>query len=135
MPVVRPAVGGVTLLSLGAKGGGGDLNNPGTKLVRITRAGADGVGLRKSAKQPQTTTLRGVAPAADVTAAALLEATTLPAVQGAVVTIVIAGATHPNFAVERAQVMGRRPCTKATGFTPAPTFLVDCEFDVVYAGT
>jgi hypothetical protein len=125
----------VTLLSLGVWGGGGELSYPGRRLVNINRFGADGVGRRRSAKKPQTTTLRGVLDATDVFTAALYVATTFPALEGTVQTIVIAGAAHSSFIIEAARVLGRRPIRKAVGGNvPDPKFLLDVEFDVVYGG-
>lgn len=136
MPIIRPAVGSLTLLSLGVKAGGGELNNSGRKLVRIDREGADGIGLRRSAKKPLPVALRGKVDSLDATTAALIVSTTLPALEGTVVSLVIAGATHTNQAVLRAQCTARRPIKKPTGGLVANAgFLLDLEFDLIYAGT
>jgi hypothetical protein len=123
------------LLSLGVLGGGGELSYPGRKLVDITRFGADGVGRRRTAKRPSVVTLRGKLEALDAATAAVYILSTLPSLEGFVHAITLAGIVHPNFAVEGARCIGRRPIRKAIGGTIAdPRFLLDVEFDVVYVG-
>ena len=130
MAIIRPAIGSVTLLSLK-----GDLRRPGTKLVRIDREGADGIGLRRSAKKPGPKTLRGKLEAADAAAANTHITGTLPALEGTVQTITINGVANGSYAIERAESVGRRPIAGPVGGTVANAkFLLDVEFDVIYAG-
>ena len=130
MAIIRPAIGSVTLFSLK-----GDLRRPGRKLVRIDREGANGIGLRRSAKKPAGKTLRGKLDAADATAADAHVLSTLPNLESTIQTITINGKSQGNFAIERAESMGRHPMAGAVGTpTPNATFYLDVEFDVIYAG-
>lgn len=131
MAILYDAVGSVSFLRLD-----GDLDYPGTTLADITREGADGVGLRKSALRPKQTTLRGRRDVADELQAKLYVDTEIPSLRGTIVNIRLRGQNHQNFAVLDARVLSRRRVGKSVGSLTSgdPLYLIDCEFTVIYAG-